>query len=297
MDDAAPDSRPAGAGGLLWIPGLLLGALALPVVAAVVAMLTDLSLQPESLAVHEWVELVTGLVLGVVALATGEALYRHAPGFPRWTLWLWVALFAAGVLPILTAPPSGQPGGSLVMVLVLLAGAIPWGLYVRVSDRVARTFSAAPVPPARPGLRGLLLDGPREAWGGAWVVAGYVCLAPWVHGAAILNALDLARDVMGTPDAQGVEGIANAMALRVVCSSLALLVGVIGVWQWLRGGRWRRACAWLLVLLSLVPAVGERVLINEGGGSSWSLVFTLVQCGVVATLLLASPTLRTGPRA
>lgn len=297
MDDAAPDPRPAGAGGLLWIPGLLLGALALPVVAAVVAMFADLGLQPEALAVHEWVELVTGLVLGVVALATGEALYRHSPGFPRWTLWLWVALFAAGVLPILTAPPTGQPGGSLVMVLVLLVGAIPWGLYVRTSDRVARTFSGPPVPPARPGLRGLLLDGPREAWAGAWVVAGYVCLAPWLHGAAILNALDLAREVMATPGAQGVDGIANAMALRVVCSSLALLVGVIGVWQWVRGGRWRRACAWLLVLLSLVPAVGEYALIHDGSGASWSLVFTLVQCGVVATLLLASPTLRTGPRA
>ena len=103
--------------------------------------------------------------------------------------------------------------------------------------------------------------------------------------------------VMGTPDAQDVEGIANAMALRVVCSSLALLVGVIGVWQWVRGGRGRRACAWLLVLLSLVPAVGEYALIQDGSGSSWALVFTLVQCGVVATLLLASPTLRTGPRA
>ena len=297
MDDAAPDPRPAGAGGLLWIPGLLLGALALPVVAAVVAMLADLTQQDQPLAVHEWVELLSGLVLGVVALATGEALYRHSPGFPRWTLWLWVAVFAAGVLPILTAPPTGAPGGTLVMVLVLLLGAIPWGLYLRASDRVARTFSGMPVPPARPGLRGLLLDGPREAWAGAWVVAGYVCLAPWLHGAAILNALDLAREVMATPDAQGVEGIANAMALRVVCSSLALLVGVIGVWQWVRGGRWRRACAWLLVLLSLVPAVGEYVLIDEGSGSSWSLVFTLVQCGVVATLLFSSPTLRTWPRA
>lgn len=297
MDDATPDTRPAGAGGLLWIPGVLLGALALPVVAAVVAMFADLGLQPEPLAVHEWVELLTGLALGVIALATGEALYRHSPGFPRWTLWLWVAVFAAGVLPILTAPPTGQPGGSLVMVLVLLAGAIPWGLYLRGSARMARTFANTPVPGPRPGLRGLLLDGPREAWGGAWVVAGFVCLAPWIHAGAILNALDLAREVMATPGAQGVDAIANAMALRVVCSSLAVLVGLIGVWQWLRGGRWRRACAWLLVLLSLVPAIGERVLVDDGSNSSWSLIFTLVQCGVVAVLLIASPTLRTGPRA
>lgn len=296
MDDAAPDTRPAGAGGLLWIPGVVLGALALPVVAAVVAMFADLGLQPEALAVHEWVELLTGLVLGVVALATGEALYRHSPGFPRWTLWLWVSVFAAGVLPILTLPPAGPPGDTLVMVLVLLAGAIPWGLYVRGSGRVARTFAGAPLPAPRPGVHGLLLDGPRQAWGGVWVVAGFVGLAPWVHGAAILNALEVAREAMATPGAQGVDALANAMALRVVCSSLAVLVAVIGVWLWLRGGRWRIACAWLLVLLSVVPAVGEQVLVDDGSGSAWALVFTLVQCGVVAVLLAASPALRDGAR-